>query len=328
VYAVFRSIIGSGIPPNAGMTAPIRVVAPEGTIVNPRFPGAVGARGMLLWRLVDVAFGALAAAAPGRVAAGGEGGIHTMLFSPKRTNGRERGMLFELYSSGWGGRQGGDGIDGVTPIICGGAIRTTPVEIIEREFPVVVEGFGFVPDTGGAGEFRGSVSVFRSWRFLEPGHVQIRSNRVQSLPYGVAGGAPGTPYSVMLQRQGEWRPLPPKMVTEVDVEAGDRLVNVQPGGGGFGEPFCRAAESVFIDVRDGKLSPAMAAEAYGVVIDEVLGHIDREATTQRRLAGSSAQSGRKRGVGNAGNSGNGDADGSPPPSHVSANGGERLPWNT
>ena len=198
VYVAFRSVLDTDAPANAGLTAPITVHVPEGSALNPTFPGAVGARGMMMWRIIDMIFAALTQADPSRVYAAGEGGMNLLVYSPEGPDAGTQ-MLVDIYAGGWGARPTLDGIEGVTPMAAGGATRSLPAEMIERECPVMLEGFGFVPDTGGAGQFRGALSVWRQWRFLRQGRAMLRNCRVKSVPYGLAGGEDGTAFSAVLE---------------------------------------------------------------------------------------------------------------------------------
>ena len=281
VQVVFRSVLGLDVPANSGLLAPIRVTAPEGCILNPKFPAAVGARGQLMWRIHDMLFAALAQALPERVFAAGEGGVNMLVYAPKVENGTPP-MLLEMYASGWGGRPTRDGIDGTMPLIMGGAFRSNPAEAIEREIPVIIEGFGFVPDSGGAGRFRGSLAIYRKWRFLADGRAMIRTCRVKSVPYGLEGGQPGSPFEVLLESDSQRVEFPPQIMIDATVRAGDRLLHIQPSAGGYGDPWQRDPRSVLEDVLDEKMTAAYAEKTYGVVIDPQTFQIDAERTAALR----------------------------------------------
>jgi N-methylhydantoinase B len=282
VYVALRSILSADAPANEGLFAPIEVIAPEGCVVNPRFPAAVGARGMMMWRIIDVVFGALARAIPGKVYAAGEGGINMMIYRPAPRDGITPPMLLDMYGGGWGGRPNRDGIEGVLPMAAGGASRAVPAEMIERECPVIIEGTGFVTDTGGAGTWRGSLAVFRRFRFLEDGVAMVRTCRVRSVPYGLAGGHDGTPSKVILLRDDTERELARQMTFDQAVEAGDTILHIQPGAGGYGDPFGRDPALVLEDVLDDKISPAYAEREYGVALNLEAGKVDTTGTARLR----------------------------------------------
>lgn len=277
---VFLALLGrADITINSGLFAPITTITPEGSVLRPRFPAAVGSRGQLLWRVTDLVTAALAKAIPERMPAASEGGISMMVYTPAAGHGG--GMLTEMYASGWGGRPDGDGIDGVMPVGMSG-FRANPAESIEQELPVMVDGFGFVPDTGGAGAHRGSLSVFRRWRFLAPGRVMLRTCRVDSRPYGLAGGDDGTPFRAILIRDGEETELPARIMLDIEVEAGDVVMHVQPGAGGHQPALERDPDLVLADVLDEKITVDYAARCYGVVVDLDAGAVDAERTAALR----------------------------------------------
>lgn len=281
VYVAFRAALGSEAPANQGLFAPIEVVAPPGCVVNPRFPGAVGARGMMLWRIIDMVFGALAKAIPDKVFAAGEGGSSILTYIVPSLQGGSN-VFVDFYRSGWGARPTKDGIEGTSQMAAGGAIRTSSAETIEREYPVIVEGFGFVPDTGGAGKYRGALSIYRRYRFLNDGRVLLRTCRTKSVPYGLAGGEDGTPFRAVLLSNGSEVDLPRRMLIDTPVKAGDVLLHVLPGCGGYGPAIEREPHRVLEDLAERKLSAGYAERAYHVAIDPVSGVLDPARTARLR----------------------------------------------
>ena len=185
-------------------------------------------------------------------------------------------MMTEMYASGWGARPASDGIDGMMPVAMTG-FRTNSGEAFEQELPVMLDGFGFVPDSGGAGEFRGAMAVYRRWRFLADGRVMLRTCRVDSLPYGLAGGRAGMPFKAVLSSGGKELELPRTIMIDFPVKAGDVLTHIQPSAGGYGPPLRRDVERVLEDVLDEKVTPEAAARDYGVAIDPA-GRVDLAGT--------------------------------------------------
>ena len=165
VYITLISIFAGHAPINAGVLRPITVSAPIGSVLNPIFPSAVGARGMMMWRVIDLVYAAMAKAAPGKVFAGGEGGNNTVLFAPDKREGDRKMNTRDVFASGWGARPNQDGVEGVVPMSMGGLFHSISTEMLEQISPVVIEGVGFVADTGGAGKFRGALSLYRKYRF-------------------------------------------------------------------------------------------------------------------------------------------------------------------
>jgi N-methylhydantoinase B len=187
----------------------------------------------------------------------------------------------DLFFGGWGGRPTKDGIDGVAPMSFG-SYGSVPAEVLEREFPVVVDGFGYVSDTEGAGKYRGSLAVYKHWRFLQPGTVMVRTNRLVRRSDGLAGGHPGELSANILTSAGNEQALPRQSHIHLGVKAGDRIYHRVSGSGGFGEPSQRDPQLVLLDVREGKVSIDQARSRYQVVIDAERMTLDSTATTRLR----------------------------------------------
>ncbi|MCH9675162.1 MAG: hydantoinase B/oxoprolinase family protein [Gammaproteobacteria bacterium] len=264
VYGAVKSLVDPDILTNVGLTRAITVRAPAASLVNPSFPAAVGGRAPLFFRVFDMLFRVLAKAFPDRVAVPGEGG-DVLHFTGHRTDGTEFAMM-DIFFGGWGARPNKDGIDGIAPMVFG-SYGTIPAEILEREFPVVVEGFGYVPDTGGAGRFRGSLSIFKTWRFLNGGHAMVRTNRLVRPSPGMHGGGPGGLSANNLIRDEHSRALDAKAHVHVDVRPGDVIHHVIAGSGGHGEAINRDPAAVLEDVRNEKVSVESARSCYHVAID-------------------------------------------------------------
>ena len=279
VYAAIKSIVSPEALTNVGFIRPITVIVPLGTLVNPRFPAAVGGRAPLFFRVFDMLFRVLAQALPDRIPIPGEGG-DVLHFTGVRTDGTPFAVM-DIFFGGWGGRPRKDGIDGVAPMAFG-SYGTVPAELLEREFPLVVDGFGYVPDTGGAGKYRGSVSIYKQWRFLQPGKVMVRTNRLVRASDGMAGGAAGALSKNILNPETDNTELPRKAHMHLEVKPGDCIHHVVSGSGGHGDPFEREPEKVLADVRDEKLSVPRAREQYGVVIDVETAEINLRETQALR----------------------------------------------
>jgi N-methylhydantoinase B len=261
VYTALMSVMdtSTGLTCNDGFTRPIRVRAPSGCILNPRRPAARAARGLTAYRVVDAVLGALHQIVPDRVPAAGDGGVTVVAFGTTDADGRSA-VLVDTPVAGWGGRPEKDGIDGISSLAAN--MANTPVEVMEAEFPVRIEEYGFVPDTGGAGRFRGCVSVVRQYRLLaDEAVLQIRSDRREFLPYGLAGGSDGTPSSVVLNPGENEVHLPSKVTRRIRRD--DVVRVVVAGGAGYGDPAQRDPGAVARDVAEELLSPARAERLYG-----------------------------------------------------------------
>lgn len=278
--ACVRSIVDLSIPNNAGYFRPIKVIAPEGTIVNPRSPAAVAARGITGIRIADTIFGALAQAVPHLMPACGANAPDVgVSFGGYGPDGKSH-VFLEFLVGSWGGGPDRDGMDACTGTLVN--YSNTPAEMIEAELPIAVERYALVPDTGGAGEWRGGLSLDRHLRFkLDGATLQIRSDRRDHPPYGLAGGAAGAPSHVAIRRAGgRLEQFPQKFLTTVD--AGDVLEVRLAGGGGYGDALARDPAAVLKDVLAGKLSTAHARSAYGVVIEGDPPRLDGAATAALR----------------------------------------------
>jgi N-methylhydantoinase B len=266
---------------NSGLLRGIRLIAPPGTVVNPLFPGAVSSRGQTSSRLQAMLLAALTMAIPGRMPAPDSGGQTIMVFTEERRDGNAPTVLTDIWDSGWGARPHHDGIDGVGPMNLSG-FRTSSGELMEVQAPVALEAFGFVRDTGGAGKFRGTVSVLRRFRFTEDGKVMLYTKRSDKLAPGLKGGQPGSRIAARLISAGVQTDLPRQSVLNVAVKAGDVIEHMMNGGSGYGDPRERDPEHVLADVLDEKVSAEAAAAIYGVSIDVGRGTVDLDKTRWMR----------------------------------------------
>jgi N-methylhydantoinase B len=259
VYQTVMAAAEVDIPRTAGATRPITVITQPGTVTHVVMPGASSMRGITGYRLSDVMNGALAQLVPQRVPAAGEGGSTLAFFTGR--NGADQWIYSELVVGTWGGRPVSDGNDGLANPCA--SMANIPVELAESDWPIQIERYGLVPDTGGAGRYRGGLAIERAWRVLAPDtDVHVRSDRQVHRPYGIAGGADGARSSnTILRADGTVERMPPMFVATL--QPGDVFHHRMPGGGGYGDPADREPEAVAADVRDGKVSIAAARELYG-----------------------------------------------------------------
>lgn len=263
VYAALRSIMPADVPNCHGYTRPIRVIAPEGSLVNARYPAPCGARGITGYRMVDCIFGALAQAVPDRVAADGAGGSTLPSFGG--WDGKKRFVFSECIMGTWGATSLHDGQEGVPHMASNQA--NVPVEMIESDYPIRIEQYGFVADTGGAGEYRGGLGLVREYRVLADDiYFGVRSDKCIYPPHGLAGGQPGVAAINRIQSGTSDFALPAMPVKPITLHAGDVYRHVMAGGGGFGDPLARDPERVRADVLDDKVTIGHARDAYAVVI--------------------------------------------------------------
>jgi N-methylhydantoinase B len=272
-----RCLISTDIPRNSGVWRPVEVVVPSGTVLNPIMPAAVAGRGLTLSRLVDVIMGAEAQIAPDRIPAC-EQGSDFLVCMGFMSGGRIDSVLVETIWGGWGGRPFADGIDYNTPILLDGACQTC--EGNEQVYPVHYNRFAFVPDTEGAGRFRGGLATVREWEVdSEEAVLQMRTDRTKTRPWGLAGGLPGAFSKTSVVMGGRERVIGKETVS---LGRGDILRLQVAGAGGWGDPLTRDPEMVRQDVINGKVSLERAREVYGVVLDQVTMEVDRPATDELR----------------------------------------------
>ena len=281
VYGAVKSIVNPDVGTNVGFTRAIKIIAPEGTLIHPRHPAAVGGRAPLFFRIFDMLYRVLAKALPEKVGVAGEGG-DVLHFSGVKPDGSHFSFM-DLFFGGWGGRPNKDGIDGVAPMSFG-SYGSVPAEVLEREFPIVVDGFGYVPDTEGAGKYRGSLGIYKQWRFLAGGEVMVRTNRLERPSEGLGGGHPGELSANVLVRNGAATPLPRQSHLHLEVQPGDTIYHRVSGSGGFGDPAGRNAERVLADVCEGKVTIEQARDRYKVAIDAATMTVDADRTAALRAS--------------------------------------------
>ena len=275
VYTALRSVLSSDIPNAQGFTRAIEVVAPLGTIANPRPPAACGARGITGFRMIDCLMGALAQAVPDRVPADGSGGS-----TLPSIGGIHAGRPFvnvETLMGTWGAAPAHDGQEGVAHI--GANQSNVPIEMIEAEYPIRIEQYGLVPDTGGPGKYRGGLSMVREYRLLaDEAVLTVRSDKRRFPPFGLHGGRDGAP---SMNTVNGTKVLPVLLTKPYTLRKGDVFRHQLAGGGGYGDPRERDPALVQRDVEQGKVTRAHAKEAYGVVLNKDF-TIDAVATAALR----------------------------------------------
>ncbi len=230
VYYVFKCLAGEDVPPNHGCYVPIQIIAPPGTIVNPRPPHAVaGGNVETSQRLVDCLLGALAVALPGRIPSASQGTMNNLTVGGVDPRRNRSYAYYETIGGGMGAGPDGDGLSGVHVHMSN--TLNTPIEALESHYPFRITRYALRRGSGGAGNQRGGDGLLRSIMFLAPATVTLLTERRVFAPYALAGGEPG---AVGLQRvsNGAQRDLPGKVT--LSVQAGDELTIETPGGGGWG----------------------------------------------------------------------------------------------
>jgi N-methylhydantoinase B len=271
---------------NDGFYPLLHIGLPEGSLLRPKFPAALGCRTHALTRLFDVLGGALGVNAPELSTAAGYGTSPYLLYNGYDEHGKFF-HLMEITFGGIPGRPMGDGMDAHSwwPLF-----ENIPTEYLESYYPLTVLEYGSLMDSGGAGFHRGGNGVYKRYRFEVDGEIAIHDDRERSMPWGILGGLPGQNSSkILIRKDGEQVPLQSK-ISCVKVETGDQLVYITAGGGGWKDPLQRPAEKVQQDVIRKLVSLEKAERDYGVVLDRQTLEIDQGATEELR-----ARIGRERG---------------------------------
>jgi N-methylhydantoinase B len=286
IYYVMISVVDPHVPPNSGCYRPIQVVTRPGTIVHPLPPGAVAARTNASQKIAEAMFVALSKIVPLRVTAGSHGQITTCAFSGIDPKSGKTFIFTDIQGGGNGARPKQDGADGQDSHLP--RFMNTPVEAVEMRYPIRIDRYEFIADSGGAGTTRGSLALRRDVRVLA-GRVSFArySDRHKFAPQGLFGGKPGGKGALILNPGGPGeRRLKSK---GLDTLAKGDLVRMElPGAGGYGDPCLRAFEAIDRDLKDGKVTPDAAERDYGVVVDRRDLAIDRAATERLRAKTRSA----------------------------------------
>jgi N-methylhydantoinase B/oxoprolinase/acetone carboxylase alpha subunit len=231
VFYVFRCLLDEEVPATAGLLRPIRVLAPEGTLVNARPPAAMAAGNVeTSQRITDTVLGALAAAAPGRIPAASSGTMNNVTFGGWDPWRRRPFAWYETVAGGMGASAQWDGQSAVHTHMTNS--WNTPIEAFEHDFPVRLTTYRVRRGSGGAGAHRGGDGIVREFEFLTDAEATVLADRRRVPPYGLAGGRSGQCGRTVLVRGGRTSVLPGK--TRFAVKAGERLRIETPGGGGFG----------------------------------------------------------------------------------------------
>lgn len=279
VYYVLFSL-NPNLMLNYGLTRPFTCILPEGTVVNPSFPAAVGMRSLTCARLRSLMFGVFGLAMPERMPAApaGSSSIVNVMTHDDRT-GEAMIAAINPVVGGGGGMPHGDGTDG------SGAdaayLKNTPIEITEAEVPIRFRHYGLASGSGGAGRWRGGLATRMEFEALTPNtRITARNrDRCRFRAWGILGGGPGAP-SRMLLNPGRPDERVLNNVDTFSANPGDIIAITSPGGGGRGDPMEREPARVLRDVTCGYVLQEAAEADYGVVIRD--GAVDEVATETLR----------------------------------------------
>ncbi|MFM8517418.1 MAG: hydantoinase B/oxoprolinase family protein [Nevskiaceae bacterium] len=261
---------------NDGFYDLMEVRIPPGTLLKPLKPAALSCRTHALGRIFDILAGLLGQGNPDFMCGAGFSDSPHFMYSGYNKDG-EWYQLYQITFGGIPGKPFGDGPDGhsLWP-----SFTNVPNEFLESYFPLRIDIYETIADTGGAGKNRGGNGLRIGYRFLEPGEISIHDDRWLTYPWGANGGEPGARSRKLLQRANGTEELLPSKIDHVKVEAGDLLIADTWGGGGWGDPLERAASQVAFDVVAGLVTQA-GAKRYGVIISAD-GVLDEKATEALR----------------------------------------------
>ncbi|MDP6707372.1 MAG: hydantoinase B/oxoprolinase family protein [Alphaproteobacteria bacterium] len=261
VFFALKVLLDPAAPMNHGMLEPIRIEAPKGTIVNADFPAATAARAQTCQRIVDVIFGALAEAIPERVMAAGNGANTTAVFS-----GRGPTEAFYVYletiGGGIGARSYKDGAEATQAHLTN--TSNLPIEALEKEYPLMIERYELVEESGGAGTWRGGLGLRRIYRPI--GHVLTFSGqgeRIVNPPPGLFGGEAGATGSFAVRHGDGTEERLPGKPAPFEVSPDAAVAVVTPGAGGYGPPEGRDPAKLAEDLASGKFSADYLERHYG-----------------------------------------------------------------
>ena len=251
------------IPPNSGCWRPIKVTAEPGSVVNAMLPSpVVYANHEIAHRVCDMVFGAVAGFAPDNVMACSQGTSAILTMGGVDRRSGKRYVSYEVVKGGFGARPNQDGINGIAASVAN--TMNTPVEVLEMSYPLRVERYELIPDSGGAGEYRGGLAARRVWKIL--GHTAqatVCCERAKSPPFGLFGGEAGAPARIyVIDADGTRRDLNSK--EHFLAPEGSEIWYEVPSSGGFGSPAKRDPDKVRADVRAGYVSAGAAKRDYGV----------------------------------------------------------------
>lgn len=286
VYYTLVGIIDPYMPVNSGTFEPVNVVCPEGLVTHPQPPAGVTARSQTMTKIVEAMLKAMADVVPDRIVSGSHGQACTNSFTGIHPDTKRRFTYIEIQGGGAGARAQKDGPDGQDLHL--GRFMNTPIEAAETEYPVTIQRYEFIPNSGGAGKFRGGLSLRRDIQFHTDVTWARYSDRQKFAPQGIFGGKEGSK-GAFVMNPGTDRETRRKAKGVDEIRAGDVLSIRLPGSGGYGPPWERDIHAVAWDVKNGKVSRESALKDYLVIFNDDLS-VDEEATAQlRRTRGAGGQ---------------------------------------
>lgn len=246
-YYMVKSVVDPTILPNSGLSRPLTITAPEGSILNCSHPAAVNGRVQTCQRVADLILGALAQAVPDRAMACTNSACAVATFAGARSEGAQKGTLWvylETIGGGGGARPTADGLDGIH-------VHTTntsnlPVEALELEYPLILSRYELMDDSAGAGQHRGGMGLRRVYQATEECRVSVDIARTESRSWGLQGGGAGGGSQFLVSPETQ-----PFDKGDGTLRAGEWLEVITSGGGGYGPVSDRDGDATTRDAQDG-----------------------------------------------------------------------------
>ena len=258
VYYVTRTLTGDDVPANHGAFTPITIHAPEGTILNPTFPHPVaGGNVETSQRNADLLYRAFSKAIPDKVPADSGGSMNNIMMG-----GTYKGRNWAFYETigvGLGARKDSDGIDGIQANMTN--TMNTPIEEIERSYPLLIKQYELRPDSSGLGRHRGGTGIIRSYQALADDiTVTVLADRGRNRPQGLFGGGPGARTKVTLSKKKRGKPMKVRLPvkTTIVLDKGDIIEIKTAGGAGYGRPERRPRSRIKLDLENGIVNRSYA----------------------------------------------------------------------
>jgi N-methylhydantoinase B len=280
-------LVDSALNINYGLARVIDVKVREGSVVHPHFPAPVNTYNPTVHALVEALLEAFSQLTPHKKVADGCSSRSIIIGGRSNKTGKSY-VQYEIFGGGSGGRSGKDGVSGTN--VNQSNARIAPLEIIESEFSTRLRRFELVPDSGGAGRFRGGLGFVREYELLDhEARFSLRSTKHTVAPKGIEGGLAGRTGKCTLNPGADTERILPSRYSDHMLHPGDVVRLETPGGGGLGNPRDRDPAKVLSDVRNGYVTAAAAKNLYGVVIDRNGGDfsVNEELTRKARAVSSS-----------------------------------------
>lgn len=262
VFFTLKCFLDPTIPTNAGVFRPVKIIAPKGTVVNAAPPAAVAGGSLeTSQRMVDALLGAFSKIVPGKVTAAGAGTFNCVSFGGFDPFRRKPFVILEQTCGGGGARPTKDGLKAVRYNISN--TPNNPIEVIESEFPLLVESYELRPDSGGAGKRMGGLGTRKAYRLLADADISILAERAKLAPWGLFGGKCGaTGHYEIITKEGPSTVLPSK--SSYRAKADDLFLDCTPGGGGYGPAAQRDRQLIEDDLKQGYVSEEFASKEFGL----------------------------------------------------------------